>query len=130
MTVDGVARQSGMLEHEKVLVVDNTNGARLETYLIRGRPGSGDLCANGAASRLIKKAIRSSLMTFAVASRPPRAWWVLVDKKTGSSNVSAKPGAAAVNPPVSCRQRFPEKRSALPRISLRAAACPALGAAL
>jgi aspartate 1-decarboxylase len=79
-----------------VLVVDNTNGARLETYLIRGRPGSGDICANGAASRLIKKGHRVILMTFAVASRPPRARVVLVDKSNRFvKHLREKPGAAA-----------------------------------
>ena len=97
MTVDGdLLDKAGMLEHEKVLVVDNTNGARLETYLIRGRPGSGDLCANGAASRLIKKGHQVILMTFAVASRPPRARVVLVDKKNRFvKRLREKPGAAA-----------------------------------
>jgi len=38
---------------EKVQVLDNTNGARLETYVIEGEPGSGVICLNGAAARLI-----------------------------------------------------------------------------
>ena len=38
---------------EKVQVVDNTNGARLETYVIAGRRGSGCICMNGAAAHLI-----------------------------------------------------------------------------
>ena len=97
MTVDGdLLDKAGMLEHEKVLVVDNTNGARLETYLIRGRPGGGDICANGAASRLIKKGPEVILMTFAVAPRPPRARVVLVDKKNRFLKfLREKPGAAA-----------------------------------
>jgi aspartate 1-decarboxylase len=97
MTVDGdLLDKAGMAEHEKVLVVDNTNGARLETYLIRGRPGSGDICANGAASRLIKKGHQVILMTFAVASRPPRARVVLVDKSNRFvKHLREKPGAAA-----------------------------------
>ena len=97
MTVDGdLLDKAGMAEHEKVLVVDNTNGARLETYLIRGRPGSGDICANGAASRLIKKGHQVILMTFAVADRPPRARVILVDKKNRFvKHLREKPGAAA-----------------------------------
>lgn len=39
-------------EHEKVHVVNVDNGARLETYTIAGRPGSGELQVNGAAARL------------------------------------------------------------------------------
>jgi aspartate 1-decarboxylase len=42
-------------EFEKVQVVDLNNGARFETYCIRGKkPGSGEICVNGAASRLVQ----------------------------------------------------------------------------
>ncbi|MFP4150367.1 MAG: aspartate 1-decarboxylase [Nitriliruptoraceae bacterium] len=43
-----------LLPNEKVQVVDIDNGARLETYVIPGAPGSGDLCLNGAAARLVQ----------------------------------------------------------------------------
>jgi aspartate 1-decarboxylase len=39
--------------HERVQVVDCDNGARLETYVIEGDRGSGDVCLNGAAARLV-----------------------------------------------------------------------------
>lgn len=42
-----------LLDHEKVQVVDIDNGARLETYVIAGERGSGELCLNGAAARLV-----------------------------------------------------------------------------
>jgi aspartate 1-decarboxylase len=42
-----------LLEHEQVAIVDVDNGARFETYTIAGRRGSGDLCLNGAAARLV-----------------------------------------------------------------------------
>lgn len=38
---------------ERVQVVDNTNGARIETYVITGKRGSGCICINGAAAHLI-----------------------------------------------------------------------------
>lgn len=38
--------------NEKVQIVNNNNGARLETYVIRGERGSGTICLNGAAARL------------------------------------------------------------------------------
>ena len=44
---------AGIVAGEKVQVVDNTNGARLETYTIPGRRGSGEICMNGAAARLM-----------------------------------------------------------------------------
>ncbi|MFT5011628.1 MAG: aspartate 1-decarboxylase [Patiriisocius sp.] len=43
----------GLWEGEKVLVVSNTSGARLETYTIAGKRGSGEICVNGAAAHLI-----------------------------------------------------------------------------
>ncbi|AQS57918.1 aspartate 1-decarboxylase [Desulforamulus ferrireducens] len=42
---------AGILPNEKVQVVNNNNGARLETYVIEGEPGSGVICLNGAAAR-------------------------------------------------------------------------------
>jgi diguanylate cyclase (GGDEF)-like protein len=42
-------------EGEQVLVVDNTNGARLTTYVIKGERDSGVICMNGAAAHLINK---------------------------------------------------------------------------
>ncbi|MEK4252832.1 aspartate 1-decarboxylase [Ureibacillus sp. FSL K6-2830] len=45
----------GMLPNEKVQVVNNNNGARFETYIIPGKRGSGVICVNGAAARLVQK---------------------------------------------------------------------------
>lgn len=41
--------------NEKVQIVNNNNGARLETYVIPGERGSGIICLNGAAARLVQK---------------------------------------------------------------------------
>ena len=46
---------SGLSEYEKVHVLDITNGTRIETYVIKGKRGSGEICINGAAAHLIKK---------------------------------------------------------------------------
>ncbi|TVY11650.1 aspartate 1-decarboxylase [Paenibacillus cremeus] len=43
-----------MLPNEKVQIVNNNNGARLETYIIPGPRGSGVICLNGAAARLVQ----------------------------------------------------------------------------
>jgi aspartate 1-decarboxylase len=45
----------GMAANEKVQIVNNNNGARLETYIIPGERGSGVICLNGAAARLVQK---------------------------------------------------------------------------
>ena len=46
---------AGLREYEKIGVLDITNGNRIETYIIRGKKGSGQVCINGAASHLISK---------------------------------------------------------------------------
>jgi aspartate 1-decarboxylase len=42
---------ANLLEGEKVQIVNNNNGERIETYVIRGERGSGTICLNGAAAR-------------------------------------------------------------------------------
>lgn len=44
---------ANMIENEKVQIVNNTNGERLETYVIKGPRGSGMICLNGAAARRV-----------------------------------------------------------------------------
>lgn len=51
---------------EKVQVVDNTNGARLETYVIAGKRGSGCICMNGAAAHLINVGDTVIIMAYAL----------------------------------------------------------------
>ena len=52
-------------EHEQVAVVDIDNGARLETYVIEGPRGGGDVCLNGAAARLVSPGDRVILISYA-----------------------------------------------------------------
>lgn len=59
---------AGIFEYEKVAVVDVTNGARLETYTIAGEPGSGIICLNGAAAKLINKGDTAIIMAYAQMS--------------------------------------------------------------
>jgi aspartate 1-decarboxylase len=54
-----------ILEHEQVTIVDIDNGARFETYAIAGRPGSGDMCLNGAAARLVMPGDRIIVISYA-----------------------------------------------------------------
>lgn len=46
---------ANLIENEKVAIVNNNNGARFETYVIKGERGSGTICCNGAAARLVQK---------------------------------------------------------------------------
>ena len=45
---------AGMIAGEKVQVLDNNNGERFETYIIKGERGSGCICLNGAAARKVQ----------------------------------------------------------------------------
>lgn len=56
VTIDqDILDQVDILPNEKVQIVNNNNGARLETYVIPGERGSGVVCLNGAAARLVQK---------------------------------------------------------------------------
>jgi len=55
ITIDSdILEKVGMLPNEKVQIVNNNNGARFETYIIEGEKGSGVICVNGAAARLVQ----------------------------------------------------------------------------
>lgn len=55
ITIDKTLMEAaGIIENEKVQIVDNNNGARLETYVIPGKRDSGIICLNGAAARLVQ----------------------------------------------------------------------------
>ncbi|MFC0014656.1 MULTISPECIES: aspartate 1-decarboxylase [Allobacillus] len=52
ITIDStLLKKVGILPHEKVQIVNNNNGERIETYVISGEPDSGVICLNGAAAR-------------------------------------------------------------------------------
>lgn len=54
ITIDAdLVEAAGLMENEQVAVLDVTNGARLETYVIRGERGSGVISINGAAAHLV-----------------------------------------------------------------------------
>lgn len=56
ITVDGnLLDAADILEYEQVHVVNVNNGARFETYAMRGEPGSGAIVVNGAAARLVQR---------------------------------------------------------------------------
>ena len=68
-------------EYEKVLVVDNTNGQRLETYVIKGKKYSGVIGINGAAAHLVHKGHEVIIMSFQISDRPKKPVNILVDDK-------------------------------------------------
>ncbi|MEH7303498.1 aspartate 1-decarboxylase [Neobacillus drentensis] len=58
----------GMIANEKVQIVNNNNGARLETYIIPGERGSGVICLNGAAARLVQKGDIVIIISYALVA--------------------------------------------------------------
>lgn len=82
ITIDeDLIEKVGFWPGEKVLVVSNTSGARLETYVIVGERGSGIICMNGAASYLIKVGEEIIIMGFELTDKPIKPKNILVDKK-------------------------------------------------
>lgn len=65
---------------EKVLVVSNTSGARLETYVILGERGTGTVCMNGAAAHLINKGDEIIVIAFQTSDTPVVPKQILVDE--------------------------------------------------
>lgn len=85
ITIDAdLMDQAGILPNERVQVVDNNNGARLETYTIPGPRGSGVICLNGAAARCAQVGDVVIIMAYALFSeeeaRSYRPTVVLVDE--------------------------------------------------
>ncbi len=65
ITIDRDLMDAGdILENEKVTIVNNNNGARFETYVIPGERGSGVVCLNGAAARLVHKGDIVIILTY------------------------------------------------------------------
>jgi aspartate 1-decarboxylase len=71
----------GLLPGERVLVVSNTSGARLETYTIPGPRGSGAVCMNGAAAHLIKKGDEIIIMGFELTDKPVESKQIVLDSE-------------------------------------------------
>lgn len=66
VTIDtNLLRESGILEYEKVQIVDINNGNRFETYTIAGEEGSGIICLNGAAAKCVSVGDKVIIMAYA-----------------------------------------------------------------
>jgi aspartate 1-decarboxylase len=82
ITIDmELAERVGLWEGERVLVVSNTSGERLETYVIAGERGSGVMCMNGAAAHVIKTGEEIIVMGFELCDRPIEPKIILVDRE-------------------------------------------------
>jgi aspartate 1-decarboxylase len=82
ITIDqDLLEKTDLRNHEKVLVVSNTSGARLETYVIVGEKNSGIICINGAAAHLIKKGEEIIVIGFELTDKSLIEKQILVDKQ-------------------------------------------------
>ena len=67
ITIDEILLEAAnILPNEKVQVVNNNNGSRLETYVIRGPRNSGVICLNGAAARLVQPGDKVIIIAYAM----------------------------------------------------------------
>ncbi len=66
---------SKIVEWERVLIVNNNNGERLETYVIKGDKGSGVICMNGAAARKVQVGDELIIMSFAATTIETASTW-------------------------------------------------------
>jgi aspartate 1-decarboxylase len=81
ITIDEALMEAvGLWEGERVLVVSNTSGHRLETYVITGERDSGIIAMNGAAAHLINESEQIIIMGFELTDAPIIPSVVLVDQ--------------------------------------------------
>jgi aspartate 1-decarboxylase len=81
ITIDeDLIEKAGFWPGENVLVVSNTTGVRLETYVIVGEKFSGVVCMNGASAHLIKTGEEIIVMGFELTDNPIKPKNILVDK--------------------------------------------------
>ena len=86
ITIDeALMKAAGILPNERVQVVDNNNGARLETYVIPGPKDSGVICLNGAAARCVQPGDIVIIMAYAMMDNAEAEKYVptvvMVDEK-------------------------------------------------
>ena len=93
ITIDeALLEKSGILEYEKVQIVDIDNGARFETYAISGEYGSGMIFLNGAAARMVSVGDKIIIMSYALmtpqelSENPPKV--VFVDEKNRAERIT------------------------------------------
>ncbi|RYD02833.1 aspartate decarboxylase [Desulforamulus aquiferis] len=94
ITIDReLMKAAGILPNEKVQVVNNNNGARLETYVIEGEPETGVICLNGAAARLVQPGDQVIIIAYTMidekeaASFKPKV--VMVDEQNKITKIIA-----------------------------------------
>ncbi|MCF6314319.1 MAG: aspartate 1-decarboxylase [Verrucomicrobiales bacterium] len=82
---------------EKVLIVNQTTGVRLETYVIKGDAGSGAIEINGAAAHLVNPGEKIIIMGFELASKPIEPKVILVDEDNRIERFLTEKAAATLD---------------------------------
>ena len=76
ITIDSLLMEAaGIIAGERVYIVDNNNGERLDTYVIPGEPGSGMICLNGAAARKVQPGDIVIIMSYAAMTPEEARTW-------------------------------------------------------
>ena len=103
VTIDeDILDQVGIAANEKVAIVNNNNGERFETYVIPGERGSGVLCLNGAAARLVQKDDIVIIISYAlvpeekVATHQPKVAIMNEDDNTIKELIKAEPASTVL----------------------------------
>lgn len=94
ITIDeALLKAAGILEYEKVQIVDVNNGQRFETYVICGEENSGLICLNGAAARCVQEGDKIIIMTYAQVdaneAKNVKPTVVFVDDKNNISKITS-----------------------------------------
>lgn len=94
ITIDeALMEAAGILEYEKVQIVDIDNGSRFETYTIAGERGSGMICLNGAAARCVSVGDLIIIMSYAQMTpeeaKTHRPKVVLVDEENRITKITS-----------------------------------------
>ncbi len=98
ITIDkSLLKELDILHYERVQVLNINNGARMETYVIEGEPGSGIICLNGAAARWAVPGDKIIIIAYCLIDDAQARSWkpkiVLLDEKNKITEVLSEPNS-------------------------------------
>lgn len=107
ITIDeALLEAAGILPNEKVQVVNNNNGCRFETYVIKGSRGSGVICLNGAAARMVQPGDKVIIISYAIMDQREASTYkptvVMVDERNRITEVRRDETRASADPGDPC----------------------------
>ncbi len=98
ITIDkSLLEELDILHYERVQVLNINNGARMETYVIEGEPGSGIICLNGAAARWAVPGDKVIIISYCLIDDAQARSWkpkiVLLDEKNKITEIISEPNS-------------------------------------